>query len=154
MSSKPAPNPTLARLYLLLNLVGWILLIAGFGGRWIYGPLGKSPDFGWQPIWGFLLYFLPANLFALASAASCVSYLELTWRRGLPVLGGLLRWLGVFVLLLALPLFWFIFDQTERGRTALHPDGTLGWGVWVTLLGLIFQVASLRLRIYLIKSDR
>jgi hypothetical protein len=154
MADNRSANPALTRLYYLLYWLGWALLIAGFSGRWVYGPLGKSADFGWQPVWGLLLYFLPANLFALASAASCVSYLELTWRRGRPVLGGLLGWIGVFILLLALPLVWFLFDQTERGRVSLYPEGTLGWGAWVALLGLAMQVAALRLRIYILQNRK
>ncbi|MEI6043784.1 MAG: hypothetical protein WCS37_05275 [Chloroflexota bacterium] len=144
----PQIYANLPRLYLILQIVGGVLLIAGFAGPWIYGPLGKSSDFGWQPVWGLLLHFLPSNLFVVAAIMSCFNYLELIYRRGQPVLIGLLKWIGGFFLLLVLPLSWFILDQTERGTMALHTDGTLGWGVWVTLLGLIIQVAALRIRIY------
>jgi len=148
----PADNSEirLARLGRGLELLGWLMLGLGFAAPWVYGVLGKSADFGWQPVWGLLLRFLPANVFVLAAIANCFSYLELTYRRGQPVLAGVLRWVGGFLVLLALPLTWFILDQTGRGRISLHEEGTLGWGVWLALLGLLAQVAALSIKIYLL----
>ncbi len=129
-----------------------VLLVAGFVGRWVYGPLGKSADFGWQPVWGLLLGIIPANLFILLAIPNCFSYVELVYRRGQPVLTGILKWMGGFFLLMALPLTWLVFDQTERRTTVLYADGTLGWGTWVALSGLILQVVGLRIEIELIKK--
>ncbi len=125
----------------------WLLVLAGFFGPWLYGPLGKSSDFGWQPVWGLLLRLVPANLFIILAVINCFCYVELTLRRGVPPLIGILRWVGGFFGLLILPLLWFVFDQTGRGSIALHPDGTLGWGAWLALVGLILQVVALRLTI-------
>jgi hypothetical protein len=147
-------NSLLERLSRILQPLGLALLVIGFAGPWIYGPLGKSGDFGWQPIWGFLLSLIPVNLFALASLIICFSYLELTLRQQQPVLLGLLRWLGFFVLLLLLPLLWFIWDQTGRGPNSVYNKDSFGWGVWVALLGWLFTVVALRLKIYLLKHSR
>ncbi len=139
-----------------LNILGMALLVVGFGGPWIYGPLGRTTDWGWLPVWGMLLSFLTANLVGLGALASCVSYIELVYRLGRPPLSGILRWLGGFFgLMIVVPLVvWLIFDQTWRQATPQTNDGALGWGVWVALLGLIIQVTALRLRIQQIKQEK
>lgn len=134
---------------LSLKLAGFGLLLAGFAGPWVYGPLGKTPDWGWQPVWGMLLSFWGINLFILFSAVSCFCYVELYYRLGRPPLAALLKWIGAFlVLIFLLPLaVWLIVDQSTRSPVQQNPDGALGWGVWVALAGLVLHVLGLRLQI-------
>src|SRR5215212_593289 len=80
-----------------LKIIGGLLLLAGFAGPWVYGPIGKSADWGWQPVWGMLLSFWGINLVILFSAISCYSYIELYYRLGRPPLSALLKWIGGFL---------------------------------------------------------
>ncbi len=134
-----------------LQIWGMVLLALGFGGPWFYGPLGKKGDFGWQPIWGLLVQFFPANLFILLSVICCYNYLKLTFVRGESILGGLARWLGYFLFLLALPISWFFLDFTQRNKIPQNGDGVPGWGTGLALIGLILFVISTRLKIWEIK---
>jgi hypothetical protein len=138
-----------------LNWLGLTLLVVGFAGPWTYGPLGKSSDWGWLPVWGILFSLISANLFILFGFASCVSYLELIYRLGRPPLEGILKWLGGFLLLIVVvPLVvWLPFDQTNRSPTPQVGDGSLGWGTWVALAGLIINVVALRLQIQQVKKQ-
>lgn len=138
-----------------LDWLGMALLVIGFAGPWIYGPLGKTSDWGWLPVWGMLLSLISANLFALIAFASCVSYLELVYRQGRPPLGGILKWIGgFFVLMVVIPLVvWLVYDQTNRSATPQVADGSLGWGAWVALAGLVTQVVALRLHIQKVKAE-
>jgi hypothetical protein len=138
-----------ARFYLVLQWLSFLLLVAGFAGPWQYGPLGKTPDFGWQPVWALLLNFLGLNLFIICSVANCFSYLELSYRQGKTVLREVIKWVGAFLfLIVAVPLLaWLPFNQTQRSTTPLFNETTYGWGMWVTLIGLVVQVGALRLRI-------
>ncbi len=140
----------------LLPRLPLLLIVAGFAGPWLYGPLGKTQDHGWQPIWGLLLNFIALNVFIVASTANCLSYLEMYMRLGKPVLEGALRWIGAFLgLVVLVPLVvWLIFDQTQRSPTALVTDGTFGWGMWLALAGLILQIIALRWRIQIIKKEQ
>lgn len=133
-----------------LQWLGTLLLVIGFAGPWYYGPLGKTSDFGWQPIWGFLTGLLYINGFLLLSIVNCFCYAEFTIRRNRPVLEGILKWMGFFFLLLIIvPLVvWLLFDQTQRSHTPQTTINSLGWGVWVSLAGLIVQVIALRLQIF------
>lgn len=137
-----------------LKIAGGLLLLAGFAGPWVYGILGKTTDWGWQPVWGMLLSFWGINLFILFSAISCFSYVELYYRLGKPPLSALLKWIGGFVaLIFLLPLgSWLLVDQSQRNPTQQNPDGSLGWGVWLALVGLIFLVVGLRLQINTIRK--
>jgi hypothetical protein len=129
-----------------LDWLGMALLVIGFAGPWIYGPL----------VWGMLLSLISANLFALIAFASCVSYLELVYRQGRPPLEGILKWLGgFFLLMIVIPLVvWLVYDQTNRSRTPQAGDGSLGWGAWIALAGLIIQVVALRLHIQEAKTAK
>ncbi len=144
------------KIYLILQGLGLGLLVAGFGGPWIYGPLGKSSDWGWLPVWGMLLSFLTANVVGLIALTSCVSYIELIYRLGRPPLEAVLKWVGGFFgLIVVVPLaVWLVFDQTSRNPQPQFTDGTIGWGAWVALLGLIIQVVALRLRIQQLKKGQ
>lgn len=75
-------------------------------------------------------------------------------RRGRPVLEGILKWVGSFLLLvIGVPLVvWLPFDQTQRSHQPQLVVDSLGWGLWVTLVGVICQVVALRLRIYLLRK--
>ena len=154
MTVKQTMNPAKSDLLTLAQKVlvplGLLLLVIGFAGPWVYGPLGKTTDWGWQPIWGLLLSFISLNLFILISLASCFSYVEFYYRRGLPVLSALLKWIaGFFGLVVVLPLVvWLAFDLTQRSAVAQQPDGAFGWGLWVALVGQILQVAGVRLKIW------
>ncbi len=146
----PAPIP------LGLKLAGFLLLVAGFAGPWVYGPLGKTQDWGWQPVWGMLLSFWGINLLVIFSAVSCFSYVELYYRLGRPPLAALLKWIGAFmVLIFLLPLgAWLLIDQSGRGPVQQNPEGTLGWGVWLALAGLVLHVLGLRLQIKALNVKR
>jgi len=139
----------LDRYYRILQYFGLALIVVGFAGPWYYGPLGKSSDFGWQPIWGFLSGLIYLNVFILLSVVHCESYAELGYRQGRPMLQGILRWIGFLLLLVVVvPLaVWLLFDQTGRSQQPQQPLDSFGWGVWLTLAGLIIQVIALRLRI-------
>jgi hypothetical protein len=139
---------------LTLKVIGLVLLVVGFGGPWVYGPIGKSNDWGWQPVWGMLLSFWGLNLVIIFAAISCYCYVELYYRLGRPPLSALLKWVGGFlVLVIGLPLAaWTIVDQSGRGPNQLNPDGSLGWGVWVALVGLVALVVGLRLQINYIRK--
>ena len=132
-----------------LKIAGGLLLLAGFAGPWVYGPIGKSGDWGWQPVWGMLLSFWGINLVILFSAVCCYSYVELYYRLGRPPLSALLKWIGGFLFLVFVePLVvWLIVDLSQRGPAQQNSDGTLGWGVWVALVGLVLLVVGLRLQI-------
>ena len=134
---------------LILKVAGLVFLLAGFAGPWVYGPIGKTSDWGWQPVWGMLLSFWGLNLIIIFSAVSCYSYVELYYRLGRPPLSALLKWIGGFlVLVIILPLAaWTLVDQSGRGPVQLNPDGSLGWGVGAALTGLVLLVAGLRLQI-------
>jgi hypothetical protein len=144
-----ATPPVVSPLPLYLKLAGLALVLAGFAGPWLYGRLGKSPDWGWQPVWGVLLSFWGINLFILFSAISCFSYVELYYRLERPPLSGLLKWLGAFVvLILVVPLAsWTLIDLSGRSPVQQNPDAAPGWGVWLALAGLALHVAGLRLQI-------
>jgi hypothetical protein len=126
-----------------------VLLLVGFAAPWIYGPIGKSSDYGWQPVITALTFIIPLFLNIVGSAISCYNYLELTIKSGKAVLGGLLRWGSVFFLIvLIIPLiFWLSVDLTGRSRVPQTTIDSLGWGAWLTLAGLILQVVLLRIRI-------
>jgi hypothetical protein len=147
----PAPSP----IPLSLKLGGFLLLLAGFAGPWVYGPLGKTQDWGWQPVWGLLLSFWGINLLIIFSAVSCFSYVELYYRLGRPPLAALLKWMGAFVVLIfLLPLgVWVLVDQSGRGPVQQNPEGALGWGVWLALAGLVLHVLGLRLQIKALKAS-
>jgi hypothetical protein len=138
-----------------LQWLGMALLVAGFAGPWQYGALGKSNEYGWQPVWALFLSFISLNLFILFALANCLSYLELIYRQHKPVLGGALRWIGVTLLLLiAVPLLtWLPFNQTQRNPVPQQPENSFGWGLWVALLGLVMQVFALRMRIWQLRRD-
>jgi hypothetical protein len=138
-----------APLPLILKTIGLILLLAGFAGPWIYGPIVKTSDWGWQPVWGMLLSFWGLNLVIIFSAVSCYCYVELYYRLGRPPLSALLKWIGGFLgLVIVLPLAaWILVDQSGRGPVQKNPDGSLGWGLWVALAGLALLVVGLRLQI-------
>ncbi|MEI7556989.1 hypothetical protein [Candidatus Chlorohelix sp.] len=138
-----------ARLYLTLQWLSFLMLVVGFAGPWQYGTLGKTQDFGWQPVWALLLNFLGLNLFIICSVANCFSYLELSYRQGKKILREALKWVGAFLfLLVAVPLLaWLPFNQTQRSATPLFSETTYGWGIWVALVALLVQVGALRLRI-------
>lgn len=140
-----APTQT----YKIMQGVGLALLIVGFAGPWVYLPLGKTTNWGWQPVWGFLLSLIEANIFILISISSCFSYVELYVRKGRPPLEALLKWIGgFFAMLIAVPFItWLFIDLRQASPTPLYAEGTFGWGVWVTLVGLIVQVVALRLYI-------
>ncbi|MBN9391967.1 MAG: hypothetical protein J0I20_28280 [Chloroflexi bacterium] len=133
----------------ILKVLGLILLVVGFAGPWVYGPIGKSNDWGWQPVWGMLLSFWGLNLVIIFAAISCFCYVELYYRLGRPPLSALLKWIGGFLgLVIVLPLLaWTIVDQSGRSPNRLNPDGSLGWGVWLALVGLVALVVGLRLQI-------
>ena len=133
----------------ILKIVGGLLLLAGFAGPWVYGPIGKSADWGWQPVWGMLLSFWGINLVILISAISCYSYVELYYRLGRPPLSALLKWIGGFLgLVFVEPLVvWLIIDLSQRGPARQNSDGALGWGLWAALVGQVLLVAGLRLQI-------
>lgn len=143
-----------ARLPLILKIAGLVLLVVGFAGPWVYGPIGKSNDWGWQPVWGMLLSFWGLNLVIIFGAISCFCYVELYYRLGRPPLSALLKWIGGFlVLVIVLPLAaWTVADQSGRGPAQQNPDGSLGWGVWVALAGLALLVIGLRLQINFIRK--
>ena len=142
------------RLGVGLQGVGTLLLVIGFAGPWLYGPLGKSQDWGWQPVWGLLLSIVALNIFALVGLGSCFSYVELAYRRGEPPLRAVLQWIGGFVgLVVLLPLVvWSVFDLIGSSPRPQQADGTLGWGVWVAVIGLLVQISGLRLLIEGIKA--
>ncbi len=147
----PAPKEKLnsTSLPLILKTVGLVLLLAGFAGPWVYGPIGKTRDWAWQPVWGMLLSLWGLNLVIIFSAITCYCYVELYYRLGRPPLSALLKWIGGFLLLvIGLPLAaWTLVDQSGRGPAQLNPEGSLGWGVWVALGGLVLLVIGLRLQI-------
>ena len=147
-------KPWSTSLILALKLTGLILLVIGFSGPWIYGPIGKSNDWGWQPVWGMLLSILGLNLVIIFGAISCYSYVELYYRLGKPPLSALLKWIGAFLgLVIVLPLAaWTVVDQSGRSPVQQNSDGSLGWGVWVALVGLVLLVAGLRLQINVIRK--
>lgn len=132
-----------------LKIAGGLLLLAGFAGPWVYGPIGKSADWGWQPVWGMLLSFWGINLVIIISAISCYNYVELYYRLGRPPLSALLKWIGGFLgLVFVEPLVvWLIIDLSQRGPVKQNPEGALGWGIWLALLGQVLLVAGLRLQI-------
>jgi hypothetical protein len=144
-SSKPPQD----KLYASLQYLGLVLLLMGFSGPWYYGALGKSADFGWQPVWGFLEGILYINVFIIVAVLNCLSYTELLWRRGRPVLEAILKWVGAFlVLVIVVPLVaWSLFDQTGRTAQPVQSVDSLGWGLWTALAGLLIQLTALRLRI-------
>ncbi len=144
------------KLYPVLQIVAVVLLVAGFAGPWLYGPLGKSKDFGWQPVWAILLNLVSLNVFILLTAVNCFSYLELYVREAKPVLAGALRWIGAFLLLvIVVPLAaWLPTNQTQRSPTPQFSENTFGWGIWVALAGLVLQVVALRLKIRQVKRTR
>ena len=152
VSNKPlnnnAPLPQ-AKFYAGLQYLGLVLLLVGFSGPWYYGALGKSADFGWQPVWGFLEGILYINVFIGVGVLNCLCYTEFLWRRGRPVLEAILKWVGAFlVLVIVVPLvMWSLFDQTGRAAQPLQPIDSLGWGLWTALAGLLIQLVALRLRI-------
>jgi len=137
------------RLYLPIQWLSFIVLVVGFAGPWEYGPLGKTQDFGWQPVWALLLNFLGLNLFIICSVANCFSYLELTFRQGKKIIREALKWVGVFLFMtVAVPLLtWLPFNQTQRSPTPIFNETTYGWGMWVAMVALVVQVGVLRLRI-------
>jgi len=146
---------SLQKIYGGLKLVGLVLLVAGLGGPWQYGSIGRSGEFGWQPVWATLVSFIALNIFILFSIASCLSYLELYLRLGRPVLQGAFRWIGAFfVLIIGVPLFcWLIFNQAQRSPIPQTKIDTFGWGMWVTVVGQIIQVAGLRLQIWQVRQS-
>ncbi len=147
---KATAKPKIDGYYQILQYFGLALIVVGFAGPWYYGPLGKSSDFGWQPVWGFISGLIYINAFILLSVVHCEAYAELTYKQGRPVLEGILKWIGFFLLLVVVvPLaVWLLFDQTGRNRQPQQPLDSFGWGVWVALAGLIIQVIALRLRIH------
>lgn len=147
------PRPT--ALPLVLKIGGLVLLVVAFAGPWIYGPIGKSGDWGWQPVWGMLLTFWGLNSVIIFSAISCYCYIELYYRLGRPPLAALLKWIGGFVgFVIGLPLaVWTIVDQSGRGKIQQNPDGSIGWGVGVALAGLALLVTGLRLQINEIRRE-
>ncbi|HEX2912646.1 MAG TPA: hypothetical protein VH186_17710 [Chloroflexia bacterium] len=153
MKQQKSGNNPLDLTYRILLPVSLLLLVIGFAGPWYYGVLGKSNDWGWQPVWGLLLSLIAVNLFGLLSLTSCFIYVELYYRLGRPPLLALLKWIAAFAgLVVAVPLVvWTIWDLTERSATPHQAEGTLGWGVWVSLVGLILQVIALRARIVQVK---
>ncbi len=134
----------------VLLAVALALLGAGFAGPWVYGPLGKTGQWGWQPVWGLLLSLVGVNLFALASLASCFSYVEQVYRQGHPPLSGLLKWIAGFLgLVILIPLVsWTALGLPVRDSSATQPDNAFGWGMWLALSGLILQVAAHRIGRY------
>ncbi len=150
------PTSGTDRLYLALQPVGLTLTVVGFAGPWVYGPVGKTQDWGWQPVWGLLLSVIALNVFIVFSITICVSYVELMLRLGRPPLEAVLKWVGAFfVLVVGVPVVaWSLLDFTERSPTPRAGDGALGWGVWVALAGLIMLVVALRLRIRKLKQTQ
>ncbi len=156
MLSQTKNVANLRKIYKVLKIVGLVLLVVGFGGPWQYGPIGKTGEFGWQPIWAILLSFIGLNIFILFSIASCLSYLELYFRLGRPVLSGALRWIGAFfVLVIVVPaVFWLILNQSQRNAIPQTSIDIFGWGLWVTLVGLVVQVGALRLHIWQVRQPQ
>jgi hypothetical protein len=149
---KPSPvtgHPSPSIWYILLQFLAMGLLTVGFSAPWIYGAIGKSSDYGWQPVISALTFIIPLFFVVVGAIVSCYTYLEMMLKMGQPVLRGILRWGGVFFLMvLILPLvLWLTLDLTGRSQTPQTRIDSLGWGVWVTLAGLILQVLILRLRI-------
>jgi divalent metal cation (Fe/Co/Zn/Cd) transporter len=141
------PKP--ATWYILLQISAMLMLTVGFAAPWIYGPIGKTNNYGWQPVITAMSFIIPLFLLIIGAVIDCYTYLELVIKSGKPVLGGVLRWGGTFFLLvLIIPLIlWLSLDFTGRSATPQVAIDSLGWGVWLTLAGLILQIVLLRLRI-------
>jgi hypothetical protein len=141
-------------LYTALQWVGVGLLAVGFAGQWVYMPLGKTTDWGWSTVWGLFLSIVAANIFILLSLPSSISYVELYVRQGRPPLSALLKWIGSLALMLLVVPFvvWSLVDLSERRPIPAHRDGTLGWGVWVALVGHILNIVALRLKIRALRN--
>ncbi len=138
-----------------LDLTGLVLLLTGFSGPWLYGPLGKTGQWGWQPVWGCVLSAIPLIVLINISFLSCFSYVEWRYRRGEKPVVAIVRWvvsfLGLFILL---PLvIWSLFDLSQRSALPALSDGALGWGMLLTLGGQLLLVVSQRLKSRRVKSS-